>query len=210
MKRRERGDTIIEVMFSFVILSLLVVATYMVMNRGTQIAQRSLEITLVRQQIDSQVSLIRYAQANNTQAWQDIRNNHIVDSSTIVNPTTFVEANGRCPSVAENDLTTGRRAFFLAQTAANDDVRLVPISNTSYAAPQVYSQINFSDAGNEQAQGMFIQVTRAESNPSTGVSSGGTMAGDAYDVYINACWDSVGTAVPSTIGTITRIYDGRR
>ena len=69
MKRRERGDTIIEVMFSFVILSLLVVATYMVMNRGTQIAQRSLEITLVRQQINSQVSLIRYAQANNTQAW---------------------------------------------------------------------------------------------------------------------------------------------
>ncbi len=27
-------------------------------------------------------------------------------------------------------------------------------------------------------------------------------------MYVNACWDSVGTSVPTTIGTITRIYDG--
>ena len=52
-------------MFSFVVFSLLTVGTYIVMNRGTQIAQRSLEITLVRQQLDAQVSLIRYVKDTN-------------------------------------------------------------------------------------------------------------------------------------------------
>ena len=64
MKRFARGDTVIEVMFSFTVLSMLVVGTYVLMNRGMQVAQRSLEITLVRQQIDSQISMIRYIQAH--------------------------------------------------------------------------------------------------------------------------------------------------
>ena len=73
MKRFARGDTVIEVMFSFTVLSMLVVGTYVLMNRGMQVAQRSLEITLVRQQIDSQISMIRYIQAHHTDAWQQIR-----------------------------------------------------------------------------------------------------------------------------------------
>ena len=64
MKRFVRGDTVIEVMFSFTVLSMLVVGTYALMNRGMQVAQRSLEITLVRQQIDSQISMVRYIQAH--------------------------------------------------------------------------------------------------------------------------------------------------
>ncbi len=39
--RYSRGDTIIEVMFSFVVFSLLDCGDLIVMNRGTQIAQRS-------------------------------------------------------------------------------------------------------------------------------------------------------------------------
>ena len=34
MKRFARGDTVIEVMFSFTVLSMLVVGTYVLMNRG--------------------------------------------------------------------------------------------------------------------------------------------------------------------------------
>ena len=70
--RYSRGDTIIEVMFSFVVFSLLTVGTYIVMNRGTQIAQRSLEITLVRQQLDAQVSLIRYVKDTNPAQWAEL------------------------------------------------------------------------------------------------------------------------------------------
>ena len=67
--RYSRGDTIIEVMFSFVVFSLLTVGTYIVMNRGTQIAQRSIEITIVRQQLYAQVYLIRYIKYTNTAQW---------------------------------------------------------------------------------------------------------------------------------------------
>ena len=207
MRRFAHGDTIIEVMFSFTVLSILVVGTYMVMNRGTQIAQRSLEITLVRQQIDSQISLVRYAQANNTTAWQTIRSSKVVDSSSVLDAASFADENTRCPSVAENDLNSGRRAFYLTQNAEGNDIRLVDITDSTYAAPQVYSQVNF-DGTNPQSQGLFMQIVRAETNPATGVSPGGSAAGTAYDVYVNACWDSVGTNVPSVVGTVTSIYDG--
>ena len=204
MRRFARGDTIIEVMFSFTVLSILVVSTYIVMNRGTQIAQRSLEITLVRQQVDSQISLIRYAQANNTRAWQDIRNRYVVPSDVIINPTAFVEANSRCPTVAQNDITAGRKAFFLAQNPSNNDVRLIDINSSSYSVPQVYSQVDYRDSANPHAYGVFVQVTNAEKN------AGASVTGNSFDVYVSTCWDSVGADVPSTIGTITRIYDGTR
>ena len=84
---------------------------------------------------------------------------------------------------------------------------MVDITESTYAAPQVYSQVKF-DGTNPQSQGLFMQIVRAETNPATGVSPGGSAAGTAYDVYVNACWDSVGTNVPSVVGTVTRIYDG--
>ena len=58
-RRHERGDTIIEVMFAFVLFSMVIVGAFMIMNQGMALAQRSLEVTQVRQQIDSQVLLIR-------------------------------------------------------------------------------------------------------------------------------------------------------
>ena len=207
MRQTNRGDTIIEVMFSFTVLSLLVVSTYMVMNRGTQIAQRSLEITLVRQQIDSQVSMIRYAQANNTPLWQKIRSDYILgNSGAIVDPSSFASSNQRCPTVSQNDLTSGRKAFYVTQNSSGDDIVLHDVTESgAYGEPTVYANVDYS---HPVSYGIFIQVVSAESNRATGTSSGGTQAGRAYDVYINACWDSVGTSVPSTIGTITRIYDG--
>ena len=73
-RRHERGDTIIEVMFAFVLFSMVIVGAFMIMNQGMALAQRSLEVTQVRQQIDSQVLLIRTAQqAVNQQLWETIK-----------------------------------------------------------------------------------------------------------------------------------------
>ena len=55
-RRHERGDTIIEVMFAFVLFSMVIVGAFMIMNQGMALAQRSLEVTQVRQQIDSDCS----------------------------------------------------------------------------------------------------------------------------------------------------------
>ena len=48
-RRHERGDTIIEVMFAFVLFSMVIVGAFMIMNQGMALAQRSLEVTQVRQ-----------------------------------------------------------------------------------------------------------------------------------------------------------------
>lgn len=55
-KRFQRGDTLIEVLFAFSILSLVIVGAMTIMNQGTLASQRSLETTLVREEIDSQAT----------------------------------------------------------------------------------------------------------------------------------------------------------
>ena len=63
--------------------------------------------------------------------------------------------------------------------------------------PAVYAKV---DLANSKAYGIFAQIVRAEQNS-------GANTGKAYDVYISACWDSVGSRVPVSIGTVTRLYD---
>ena len=108
-RRHERGDTIIEVMFAFVLFSMVIVGAFMIMNQGMALAQRSLEVTQVRQQIDSQVLLIRTAQqAVNQQLWETIKGK--VGTTT---PITLSElAESRCR--LSPDTLRGRGAFFVA------------------------------------------------------------------------------------------------
>mgnify|MGYP007031190970 CR=1 FL=1 len=54
------GDTLIEVLFAFSVLSLIIIGSLSIMNQGTLAAQRSLEITLVRDQIDAQATTLRF------------------------------------------------------------------------------------------------------------------------------------------------------
>lgn len=61
MLTNERGDTLIEVIFATAVLALIIVLSMSVMNSGTAQAQRAVEGTFVRQAIDSQTELLRYA-----------------------------------------------------------------------------------------------------------------------------------------------------
>ena len=135
--RYSRGDTIIEVMFSFVVFSLLTVGTYIVMNRGTQIAQRSLEITLVRQQLDAQVSLIRYVKDTNPAQWAELTSSKFL----VNNPLDVVSASSDgCPAPGGRvDLATGTNAFFMSVDQKNDTVLPVRVLNTTYSSPSVYA-----------------------------------------------------------------------
>ncbi|MBJ58357.1 hypothetical protein CMN24_01415, partial [Candidatus Saccharibacteria bacterium] len=60
MRRLERGDTLIEVLFAVTVFSFVVVSSLAIMNQGTAAAQRSLEISLVRQQVDAQADSLRF------------------------------------------------------------------------------------------------------------------------------------------------------
>lgn len=185
---RSRGDTIIEVMFSFVVFSLLTITTFVVMNRGEQIAQRSLEITLVRQQLDAQVSLIKYIHTANPSEWSNL----ISRAGT----TTLIDVSGSSINGCVQP-NSSARAFFI-KTNTSGSTEIVDVQSSTYQKPQVYAGVDLA-AG--KSYGIFAQITKAETNARSN-------AGAAYDVYVNACWDSLGTnSAPVTIGTVTRIYD---
>src|SRR6266496_3546142 len=60
MRLKQQGDTIIEVLFAVTVFAMVAVGSLAIMNQGTAAAQRALEITLVRQQMDSEAQAIRY------------------------------------------------------------------------------------------------------------------------------------------------------
>ena len=60
MSLKKRGDTIIEVMMAIAIFAILSVITINLMNSGINNAQRTLEITMARNEIDSQAEALRY------------------------------------------------------------------------------------------------------------------------------------------------------
>lgn len=197
-ERTDRGDTIIEVMFAFVVFSMVIVGAFTIMNQGMALAQRSLEITQVRQQIDSQLLLIKNAQqAVDQTVWNSIK-----DRVSTTDPVTLSElSTNQCRLSADN--LRSRGAFFVAprvDTATGQQaIGLYTPTNANYQPEATtYSKVSFDT--DPQAQGMFVQLAKAEgSNVST-----------AYDVYISACWPTVGTTKPMTIGTVTRLYDVAR
>ncbi|MGB4768631.1 MAG: type II secretion system protein [Candidatus Saccharimonas sp.] len=188
MKRFERGDTLIELVIAFAIFSLAAIMTLSILNRGVSATQRSLEATLVRQQIDSQAELLRYIHATNPALW----------GSMIASPTTTpdpISTNTACPVSPSN-------AFYINPTVnvAEPDKTVIaktPISAATYRKPQTYAKVNYG-AASQQAEGIWIQVAEAENDSNPTVR--------AYDFYIHACWDSVGLDVPLTLGTIVRLY----
>ncbi len=190
--RYQKGDTIIEVVLAFAIFSLVAIGTMAILSSGVSTTQRDLEISLVRQQIDSQAELLRYL--HDTQhnvagsTWENILSSKVVNSPTPLSGS----CDGSFPS-----------AFYI-QPTINANPTLTTISapsipGSAYVTPTTYAMVDYANA---KSQGVWIQVTKAQvqtQNPSSAVN--------AYDFYIHACWDAVGVNSKMTSGTIVRIYE---
>ena len=178
INRLGRGDTIIEVVLAVTVFSMVSIGALTVMNNGLAMAQRSIEMTLVRQQIDAQAEMIRFVQA---QAQDNATGSYAALWSSIVptsSPLNLLNTNS-CPS---SSITEG---FTLAPSATGE-IRKV----TTSVPASVYARMD-----GEQAQGLYIQLVPVE-------------GGNADDAYIQACWDAPGSARPATLGTIVRLYRG--
>lgn len=209
--RHDRGDTIIEVMVSFALFAVVAVGTLAVMNKGTATAQRSLEITLVRAQIDAQTQALHYIHeayvasyekgvtpTTGTAAyeWWDIKTNRGVVAAAV--PQFGQLTAGRCPASLPSN------AFIMnAQTARAQTTGLTATAPAGSSLPP-FSQVLYSSASTPgaitQAYGLAIQAVPSTTSPNgTGF----------VDFHIRACWDAAGSNVASTIGTIVRLYDPR-
>lgn len=182
----QRGDTLVEVMLAFAIFATVGVGTIGVMNRGISIAERSIEITSVRQQIDAQAELLRYASQEKGATWQSILAN--------LDPTPAIVDDYRsaCPTSAPAD------SFILAANSAGAEVRYHALGS-NFSQATLSSRFDF-DSTTPTANGIWVVATEVSDNlPNT--------ASAAYDMHIGACWDTVASDQPQILGTIVRLYD---
>ena len=187
-----RGDTIIEVLFAVTIFSALAISGLSVMNRSVGTAQRTLEVSLVRQEINNQAEVLRfvhdsYISGSDTvqaQVW-----NNIADSSNIIlaNQLTSLD------TLVNSCQPPTQRAFILNPRA----VKLVTNSTANIFQPaQIYSQLRYnSDNSIAKADGIWIQQLVG--------NNGGT---EYRDFHIRACWQAPGGNVPVTLSTVVRLY----
>lgn len=192
----QKGDTIIEVLFATTIFSMIAVGGLSIMNQGTAIAQRALEIGLVRQQIDAQADALRYLNqayiadygrgGPATQQW-----NNVILSNAVTEATPFddIIVNNKCVQPI-----SAQKPFALNIKKLETMPLLIPTDQ-----PATYSQIRY-DTSLVTAEGIWIQAVR---------SSVGSDKTGFYDFHIRACWNSPGQVRPITLGTIVRLYEPR-
>lgn len=203
-----RGDTLIEVLFATATFSLVAVGGIAIMNKGTAASQRALEITLVRNEIDSQAATLRFLNASYiaayqsgrsdygvgtpAQEWQTMHNSIVSTGAT--SATSFGTSDSICPTIpASSFILNTRKATF------------IPPSSGKFSDADTFSKVIYDQADQlTSASGIWIEAVRS------------TLSGDAkqadagyIDFNINACWYSTGQAQPVTIGTIVRLYEPR-
>ena len=190
MRKFNRGDTLVEVLLGVTIFSLVAVIALETMNRGMAIAQYSLETTLVRQQVDAQAEMLRYAHDMKNDTWKKLVDNNSV-SVSVVNDNEGNLGVEKCP----DDFST--KEFALAATPLLASKISILNNPGDYKAAETYARV---DSDTKKTYGISVRLVK----PSTAT---GSRDSNKYDAYIKACWMPVGSKMPATIGTIVRLYD---
>lgn len=197
------GDTLIEVLFAVTVFSLVVVGSLSIMNQGSNATQHSLEITLVRQQIDAQAESLRFLHDSYVAAYQPnvtytgpaAQWSAMLTSlktTPITSATTFQGVSTTCPTPQNGSfIINSNTALFLTS------------NNVTFAPATGFAQVDYTQSP-VQAQGIWVEAVRSQ------VSADLTQANAGFiDFHILACWPVNGSNVPATIGTIVRLYDPR-
>lgn len=201
-RQANRGDTLIEVLIAVTIFSLIAVGGISVMNQGAATAQRSLEITLVRQEIDAQAEALRFLNATynaafikdqTTDKYSDQAQTWLGLPPIVTKISTFgVGDNGKCPKAPANSFVINTRSL---------KMQLLSSAPTDGNHSITYAKVNFDDANNStritSIDGLWVEAIHS-------LKVGNS---DYVDFNIRACWDSLGQSTPMTLGTVVRLYE---
>ena len=204
---KQKGDTLIEVLFATAVAALLIVTTLIIMNRNLAQIQMGVETTFVRQAMDSQAEVLRYLRdqymdnpsaelnADGTQTpsklWKDIVDSGRPGSNAETAATNF----GICQP-ADDGTESGQavdKAFFINNTSTNEaegdaaDIQNISL-NKNLAVAQTYAR---------PGQGIWVEAV----SPSFGSSNIRYV-----DFHIRACWNPPFSGPKATLGTIVRLY----
>jgi type II secretory pathway pseudopilin PulG len=204
----QQGDTIVEVLFAVAVFAMVAVGCLSIMNQGTATAQRSLEITLVRQQINAQAEAIRYINQAYVAAYQKDGTTPTGTAAEWIKMTSKTAGkgadsasnfgqtdNGACPSAVP-----GQSPFIVnARTATVWDTKPSMVAPGGASLPPYPQVIYNSDSSINSAYGLWVEAV-----PSTNTTGSGFV-----DFHIRACWEGPGSIAPITLGTIVRLYEPR-
>lgn len=189
----KRGDTIVEVLIAVTVFSLLAVTSLSVMNKGVNTAQRALEISLVRQEMNSQAEMLRFvhdsyisgADSAPGKVWADVIKDVNVTAASSLASLSSLATDCRPPS---------SKAFIINPKQLN------VVNGTDYfKTAQIFPKIAFNSSGAvTRVEGFWVQQLK------TPAFSG---APGYRDFHIRACWSAPGSSVPITLGTIVRLYE---
>ena len=203
---KQRGDTLIEVLLAISIFSLVAVGTLSIMSQGTAASQRSLEITLVRQQIDAQAETLRFMHDSYVAVYRSGITFDTSDGTTSPAEewSEVLAANRPAASgVSECPAKTPSGSFVVDPVR----VRFVSWEGKTTRGTTDFAQIKRTSTGAfQKSNGIWVEAVRSTTN----VADGGNQTNAGYiDFHILACWDTTGSSIPSTQGTIVRLYDPR-
>ena len=201
-RQARRGDTLIEVLFAVSVFSLVVVSALALMNQGTAASQRSLEMTIVRQQMDNQADTLRFLHASYVQAYYsgiDLSTAPDSPAKEYYKVTRQAAANTAGASAfGSGTCGTPPNHSFVFDTSKGTMVN----NSTIFKKPDTFAQLVYNSSGVlTSSDGLWIEGVRTD--PSSGANAG------YIDFHIRACWDTLGMSVPMNLGTIVRLYEPR-
>ena len=200
-KKNLSGDSIIEVLIAVAIFSAIAVAALGIMNQGLENAQSSLEMTIVRTEMDTQAERIRFladsvvsdpgdsnVDSSNSHKWNAITENALATSGTDTDAYTNFINNYKTAQLTscQSVISSNYHAFVL--DGANVFQGRIEENSSSSAIPSV------------NTGGLFV-VTVKSPNEDTSKNP------DYYDFYINTCWDAPGANIPTKLSTTIRIQN---
>ena len=188
MKRSKKGDTLIEVTLAVAVFSMVMVVGIGAMNGGMARTQASLQLSLSRDAMNSQAETLRYI--NNIYL-----NKYASGSGDMFSKWREITAKAKTSATRLNNCPADQAAFnALNAIAINVDDKTFPLitGNGKITPANTYPQLAANGA---TSQGMWIEVVRPPARSGY------------YDFHIRACWIAPGNNIPTTLGTIVRLYD---
>ncbi len=208
-RRGERGDTLVEVLFAVAVFSFIVVGALSLMNQGTAAAQRSLETTLVRQQVDAQAETLRYLHDSYVAAYQPGVAFNVNDATTspaeewfkITERIKATNAQSASPFGGTPTCPTPPGGSFVV------DPRTAHLntSPTLFQPADTWAQLTYATDGTLAAsQGIWVEGLSSPASTDPAQQNVGYI-----DFHIRGCWTTPGQSQAMTVGTIVRLYEPR-
>jgi type II secretory pathway pseudopilin PulG len=203
-KKLNRGDTLIEVLFAISIFSLVVVGSISIMNQGVNASQRSLEITLVRNEIDAQAEALRFMNSSYISAYnpdytierysEDTPAGQWVKMSSLIDVNSDISSFG---SASKCEIPSSPHTPFIINPYLAE---FVSAADAVFSPAKTFSKIEYNDDLSIISTN-WLWVEAIKSNNTEDKNS------DYIDFHIRACWNAAGQKNPATIGTIVRLYE---